>query len=169
MKKVGNHPDHGQRRLSKNTNARYHLLPQQSIGPVPHRGDIAGPPGGYFSRSWIPLRQRDLVKRDFVNQLCSSGVVLFLREKEYPERFRQKDGGSRKAVVDSYNANSPPVPLPFKGRGSERESSVNNPACPPISMTVWSRNSVQSDNRLCRSHFITIIFRHSTYCPACSR
>jgi hypothetical protein len=45
MKKVGNHPVHGQRRLSKNTDARYHLLPQQSIGPVPHQGDIAVPPG----------------------------------------------------------------------------------------------------------------------------
>jgi hypothetical protein len=31
--------------------------------------DLSGmPPAGYFSRSWIPLRQRDLVKRDFMTK-----------------------------------------------------------------------------------------------------
>jgi len=93
-KKSATHPDHGQRRLSKNTNARYHLLPQQSIGPVPDRGNIAGPPGGYFS-PLNPAARAGFRGGDFMNQLCSSGVVLFLREKEYQKDLLPRSQAER--------------------------------------------------------------------------
>ena len=92
--------------------------------------------GGHFSRSWIPLRQRDPVegtswpKTLFI--LCSSEVVLFLREKEYPERSlrdRKLRGGLCRAGAGHRDFDSP-------GQVSGKSIEITKLVCSPLAMCI---------------------------------